>query len=577
MRKTKIVCTLGPACDNDDVLRQMIRNGLNVARFNFSHGTHEEHLGRLERVRRIAAEEGKVVACLLDTKGPEIRTGKFKTKPVMLEEGSKVVIRHEDIMGDATEFSCSYKQLHEDLKIGDRVMIDDGLVELDVVRIDGKDVQCTVRNAGPVSDYKSINLPGVVTHLPSMTDRDRSDIQFGVEHQYDFIAASFIRKASDVEDIRALCAEYGDDGIQIISKIENQEGINNFEEILAVSDGIMVARGDLGVEVPVEKVPVYQKMMLRRCIDTGKLSITATQMLDSMIRNPRPTRAEVSDVANAIIDGTGAIMLSGETANGKYPREAVAMMHKVAVETESTVDYWGKFVSERHTFVPSVATAVSHAGVTTAMDLNAKAILCVTSSGRTVRMLSRFRPLCPVVATTYNERTQRQLNLAWGVQCYLINKSSSSEEMFQTTQDIAQQNGFAGVGDLVVMIGGTPIGMSGTTNTMKVTHVGDVLVNGVGYGQFMETGEVVILPEDRSEFKTTLPANPIMVAKKFNPVDLPLMRQAAAIICEGDDAEYAVEVATILNIPVISKAKNASQILRDGMTVNVDPSKGIVS
>lgn len=577
MRKTKIVCTLGPASDSEEVLRELLKNGLDVARFNFSHGSHEEHLQRLERLRKVAEEEGKVVACLLDTKGPEIRTGKFNAKSVELRAGTQVIIRHDDVIGDETQFSCSYKKLHEDLKVGDRVMLDDGLVELDVTRIEDKDVYCTVYNEGPISDYKSVNLPGIITHLPSMTDRDREDIKFAVEHHFDFIAASFIRKASDVEEIRALCAGYGDKGIQIISKIENQEGVNNFDEIIAVSDGIMVARGDLGVEIPVEKVPVYQKHLLRRCMELGKLSITATQMLDSMIRNPRPTRAEVSDVANAIIDGTGAIMLSGETASGKYPAEAVEMMRKIAIEIEQTIDYWGKFSSRRHTFVPSVATAVSHAGVTTAMDLNAKAILCVTSSGRTVRMLSRFRPQCPVVATTYNRRVQRQLSLAWGVQCYMIEQTKSSDEMFAKTQEIAAENGFVEIGDLVVLIGGTPIGMSGTTNTMKVQHVGEVLVKGVGTGKLMQTGEVVILPEKRESFKTTLPANPIMVARKFNPDDLPLMRQASAIICEGDDANYAVEVATILNIPVVSNAKNATRILKDGMTVNVDPNKGIVS
>lgn len=578
MRKTKIVCTLGPACDNDEIVRQLVRSGLNVARFNFSHGSHEEQLGRVERLRRVAKKEGAIVALLLDTKGPEIRTSKFKTKPVDLVEHSEVMIRHDDIVGDASEFSCSYKELHGDVKPGDRIMIDDGLVELKVMEIIDKDIRCEVMNAGPVSDYKSINLPGVVTHLPSMTDRDRGDIKFAVDNNFDFIAASFIRKAADVEDIRSLCAEYGDDSIQIISKIENQEGVDNFEEILVASDGIMVARGDLGVEIPVEQVPVVQKMMLQRCVLQGKMSITATQMLDSMIRNPRPTRAEVSDVANAIIDGTGAIMLSGETASGKYPVEAVAMMNKIALETENSVDYWGKFSSQRYGYVPNVATAVSHAGVTTAMDLNATAILVVTSSGRTTRMISRFRPYCPIITTTYDLRVQRQLSLVWGTQCFLIGKSNSSDEMFELTQSIAQAAGFVKNGDIVIMIGGTPIGMSGTTNTLKVQHVGSILLTGKGIGKLIETGEVFVLPEVRDEdFTAVLPENVVLVAKKFTRDDVQLMRRANALISEEVQSDFLTEAASSLNIPVIINARNATEILSSGLTVSVDPTDGTVS
>ncbi len=579
MRKTKIVCTLGPACDNDQVVRDLIRTGMNVARFNFSHGSHEEHLGRVERLRRIAAQEGAIVALLLDTKGPEIRTGKFKTKPVELIEGSEVIIRHEDILGDASEFSCTYKQLHEDVGPDNVIMIDDGLVELDVVEIIDKDVHCIVKNGGPVSDYKSINLPGVVTHLPSLTERDEADIRFAIEHNFDFIAGSFIRKADDVEDIRSLCASLGDDAIQIISKIENDEGVINFDEIVHASDGIMVARGDLGVEVPVEMVPVYQKQMLQRCVNLGKMSITATQMLDSMIRNPRPTRAEVSDVANAIIDGTGAIMLSGETANGKYPVEAVEMMNKIALETENNIDYWSKFTSERYGYVPNVATAVSHAGVTTAMDLNAKAILVVTSSGRTSRMLSRFRPACPIVTTTYDLRVQRQMALVWGTKCFLIGKSNSSDEMFELTQSIAKASGFVKNGDIVVMIGGTPIGMSGTTNTMKVSHVGSVILTGTGIGKYINVGEIVKLAEGRDkDYTVVLPDNAVLVAKSVTRDDMYLLRRATAIVTEqSEDITFAEELASGLNIPIIVNAKNAMEILNEGQTVSVDPVEGTIS
>ncbi len=579
MRKTKIVCTMGPAVDSDEAVRRLIQNGLNVARFNFSHGDYEEHLGRVERVRRIAKEENKNVALLLDTKGPEIRTGKFKDKKVMLNEGEEVIIRHEDILGDSHEFSCTYKQLHHDVKPDDRIMIDDGLVELKVTRIEGEDVYTVVDNAGEVSNYKSINLPNVKTQLPSMTERDENDILFAVEHGMDFIAASFIRKAEDVEAIKKLLNDHGAGQIQVISKIENQEGVDNFEEILSVSDGIMVARGDLGVEVPVEKVPGIQKYILSRCLEEGKYSITATQMLDSMIRNPRPTRAEVSDVANALLDGTGAIMLSGETANGKYSAEAVAMMNTIAREIEENIDTDLYSIENVEEAVSNVVTATGEAAVAVSNAIHAAAILCVTDSGRTPRSISRFRPEAPIVALTYDARSQRQMSLTWGVEAFYDEslKSSDNEAFFDAAITLAKENGIIDAGDLVVLVCGSPVGQAGSTNTMIVRHVDSKVLNGKSMGTRIEMGEVFILDDEREDF-VFLPDNPVLVAENFTEDDLPLIREAVALVTEAADVKdnKAIEVARNLNLPIIYGVKDATKLLENDQVVSVDPVKKIV-
>lgn len=578
MRRTKIVCTLGPAVDSDEAIRNLIRNGLNVARFNFSHGDHEEHYGRLERVRRIAAEEGKNVALMLDNKGPEIRTGKFKEKSVELIADSEVVIRHEDILGDANEFSCTYKSLHEDLKIDDRIMVDDGLVELDVIAIEGKDVRTVVRNGGPVSNYKSINLPNVKTNLPALTERDIKDILFAVKYDMDFVAASFIRKAEDVETIKKLLADNNASHIQVISKIENQEGVDNIEEIIAVSDGIMVARGDLGVEVPVEKVPGIQKYILARCLEEGKYSITATQMLDSMIRNPRPTRAEVSDVANAILDGTGAIMLSGETANGKYSAQAVKMMNTIALEVENDPMLSPFPSGALEDAMTTVANSVSESAVAMAEDLAASAIICVTSSGRTPRSISRFRPEAPVLAVTYDERTYRQLALVWGVEGYLGEKVENLDDFFQQGIELAKEEKIVQEGDQVVFVCGSPIGQSGSTNTVIVRHIDSEGISGSGIGNRLEVGEVYILPEDRIDAEFFLPENAVLVSDTLSEEDLPLIRQSVAVVLEAESIEdnQTVEVAKNLNMPIVYGVKDARTVLFDGQIVCVDPINNLV-
>ena len=469
-KRTKIVCTLGPASEKEEVLTSLIENGLNVARMNFSHGSHEEHKGRMDLVKKVREKLNKPVAILLDTKGPEIRTGNFDQPEVLLEEGQKFTITMKDVMGTKEMCTVSYKGLANDVVAGDTILIDDGLVGLRVNEINGDDILCTVENSGIVKNHKGVNVPGVKINLPALTDKDVSDIEFGISQGIDFIAASFVRKVSDVLAIREILERNNATDIQIISKIENQEGVDNLDEIIAVSDGIMVARGDLGVEIPTEEIPVVQKLMIAKCNEAGKPVITATQMLDSMMRNPRPTRAEVTDVANAIYDGTDAIMLSGETAAGKYPVEAVKTMATIAKRTEETVDY-NKNLRNKELASTNVTDAISYATCTTAINLDAKAILTSTSSGDTARMVSKFRPSCPIVATTSNERVMRQLSLTWGVLPTLSTDGTNTDEVIANSMNAAKENNFVEENDLVVITAGVPVATSGTTNLIKVETI----------------------------------------------------------------------------------------------------------
>ena len=469
-KRTKIVCTLGPASEKEETLRELIKNGLNVCRMNFSHGSHEEHKGRMDVVKKVRAELNKPVAILLDTKGPEIRTGQFDMPEVLLEEGQTFTITMKDVMGNKEMCTVSYKGLAKDVVPGNTILIDDGLVGLTVKEVNGDDIVCVVENSGIVKNHKGVNVPGVKVNLPAITEKDRSDIEFGIEQGIDFIAASFVRKVSDVLAIREILEENNATDIKIISKIENQEGVDNLDEIIAVSDGIMVARGDLGVEIPTEEIPVVQKLMIKKCNEAGKPVITATQMLDSMMRNPRPTRAEVTDVANAIYDGTDAIMLSGETAAGKYPVEAVKIMATIAKRTEETVDY-NKNLRNKALASTNVTDAISYATCTTAINLDAKAILTSTSSGHTARMVSKFRPSCPIVATTSNERVMRQLSLTWGVLPTLSTDGTNTDEVIANSMNAAKENNFVEENDLVVITAGVPVATSGTTNLVKVETI----------------------------------------------------------------------------------------------------------
>ncbi|MGL5641638.1 MAG: pyruvate kinase, partial [Paraclostridium sp.] len=432
IKKTKIVCTLGPASQSEEILTQLVENGLNVCRFNFSHGSHEEHKERFDMAKKVREKLNKPVAILLDTKGPEIRTGNFDAPEVLLEEGQKFVITMKDIMGTKEMCTVSYKGLAEDVVPGDTILIDDGLVGLKVEEVKGEDIHCIVENSGIVKNHKGVNVPGVKINLPALTDKDISDIEFGISQGIDYIAASFVRKASDVLAIREVLEKNNATDVQIISKIENQEGVDNIDEILKVSDGIMVARGDLGVEIPTEEIPIAQKMMIRKCNELGKPVITATQMLDSMIRNPRPTRAEVTDVANAIYDGTDAIMLSGETAAGKYPVEAVKTMATIAKRTEETLNY-NELLKNKKLSGVNVTDAISHATCTTAIDLNASAIITSTSSGHTARMVSKFRPACPIIAATNDDKIMRRLALTWGVYPIIASEAKNTDEVVENS------------------------------------------------------------------------------------------------------------------------------------------------
>ena len=471
MRKTKIVCTLGPATDREGVLRQMLEAGMNVARFNFSHGSHEEHKRRLDQLKALREEMDLPVAAMLDTKGPEIRLRTFQNGPVTLKTGQEFTLTTRDIVGDEQGCSITYADLPGDVKAGDTILLDDGLVRLTVLETTAADVRCRVENDGAMKNNKGVNVPGIRLSMPYMSQRDREDILFGIEQGFDFIAASFVRTAADVREIRHLLDDAGSK-IRIIAKIENQEGVDNLSEILSVSDGIMVARGDMGVEIDFTEIPILQKQMISQCIACGKPAITATQMLDSMIRNPRPTRAEVSDVANAVFDGTSCVMLSGETASGKYPIEALSTMVNTVTAAEEAIDYWGRF-RERSLLpvVSGISDAITHSCCLTAMDLNASAILAATRSGYTAKVISRFRPACPIVALCQNESTRRQLAISWGVHPYLSGEVDSTDRMFSLAVDVARKENAVQIGDTVVITAGVPLGQSGTTNLIKAQIV----------------------------------------------------------------------------------------------------------
>ncbi|WP_270941531.1 pyruvate kinase [Romboutsia lituseburensis] len=574
MKRTKIVCTLGPASEKEEVLTQLVENGLNVCRFNFSHGSHEEHKGRLDMAKKVREKLGKPVALLLDTKGPEIRTGNFADPEVLLEEGQTFTITMKDVVGTKEICTVSYKGLAEDVNPGNVILIDDGLVGLRVKEVNGDDIVCIVENSGIVKNHKGVNVPNVSINLPAITDKDISDIEFGISQDVDFIAASFVRKASDVLAIREILERNNATDIQIISKIENQEGVDNLDEILKVSDGIMVARGDLGVEIPTEDIPVVQKMMIRKCNELAKPVITATQMLDSMIRNPRPTRAEVTDVANAIYDGTDAIMLSGETAAGKYPVEAVKTMASIAKRTEETLDY-DNLLKKNASNNTTVTDAISHATCTTAIDLNASAIITSTSSGHTARMVSKFRPECPIIATTTNEKAMRQLGLTWGVYTVKSSSSKNTDEVIENSIEAAKSANFINNGELVVITAGVPVGVSGTTNLIKVHVISEEIAQGIGVGTKTAEGKVRIIKSGEScgDFNE----GDILVTTMTNIDMNPYIEKAGAIVTEdGGMTSHAAIVGLNLDKPVVVSASKILETVKDGEVVTVDASRGVI-
>ena len=580
MRKTKIICTLGPSTDKGDVLRELIANGMNVARFNFSHGSYEEHGGRLANLKALREELGKPVAALLDTKGPEIRLKEFKNGVEMLEAGQTFTLTTREVEGTKEICSVTYKDLPHDVHEGGTIMLDDGLIMLRIEKVTDTDITCTVLNSGKIKTKKGVNVPGVHLSMPYLSQKDREDIIFGIQNGFDFIAASFVRTAQDVYDIRNLLNEY-DSNIRIIAKIENREGVNNIDSILSAADAVMVARGDLGVEIDFTELPGIQKNIIDRSFSFGKPIVTATQMLDSMMVNPRPTRAEISDVANAIYDGTSAIMLSGETAAGAYPVEALKTMSAIAERTENEPHYRDeRFKDAAHGQI-SVSDATAHAACLTARDVNAAAIVTVSGSGNTARLLSKYRPQQPIIACVMDEQVQRQLSLSWGITSLLMGPAKSTDELIEMSTALAEKNGYLHNGELAVVTAGVPVGVSGTTNMIKIHMVGNCLSTGVGVGRenadlTSASGKACVcrtLDEVRAKFK---PGMVLVVPSTTNEM-LEYVRDAAALVVEeaGLNSHAAIAGKALLK-PTIVGALGACSHIRDGLDIAVDCAHGSV-
>lgn len=578
MRKTKIICTLGPSTDKEGVLRDLIANGMNVARFNFSHGSHEEHLGRLEKLKALREELGKPVAALLDTKGPEIRLKDFKNGVENLVAGQTFTLTTRDVEGTNEICSITYKDLPMDVEPNGTIMLDDGLIKLQIQTVNDTDIVCTVLNSGKIKNKKGVNVPGVHLSMPYMSQRDKDDIIFGIQQGYDFIAASFVRTAQDVYDIRNLLNQY-DSNIRIIAKIENREGVNNIDSILSAADAVMVARGDLGVEIDFTELPGIQKTIIDRSFSFGKPIVTATQMLDSMIVNPRPTRAEISDVANAIYDGTSAIMLSGETAAGAYPVEALKTMSAIAERTEQEGFHLRSRTMDSNPGKISVSDATAHAACLTARDVNAAAIVTVSESGTTARLLSKYRPQQPIIACVMREQVQRQLSLSWGITPLMMSLAHSTDELIEMSTALAKENGYLHNGELAVVTAGVPVGVSGTTNMIKIHMVGNCLATGVGVGpenNDVASGKACVcrtMDEVRAKFK---PGMVLVVPSTSNEM-LSFVRDAAALVVEepGLNSHAAIAGKALLK-PTVVGAAGATSHIRDGLMVAVDCAHGSV-
>ena len=578
LRKTKIICTLGPATEDEGVLRRLMLGGMNGARFNFSHCTHEDAAKKLEAVTRLREELGLPIATILDTKGPEIRVKTFKNGPIELQAGDTFTLTTREVEGDDKVVSITYHDLPKDLKPGARVLIDDGLVEMRAEHVSETDIVCTVLNGGRVSNHKGINVPGTKLSMPFISEQDRSDIIFGIENGFDYIAASFTRSAEDILAIRQIFKEYNCHTMNIIAKIENMEGVDNIDEILRVVDGIMVARGDMGVEIPFEDVPVLQKELIQKSYLAGKQVVTATQMLDSMIKNPRPTRAEATDVANAIYDGTSCIMLSGETAAGKYPVEALETMVRIAEKAEQSINYIKRFNARDNSDVAfDVTNAISHATCTTAHDLGAKAIVTVTKSGVTARQLSKFRPLYPIVGCTTQAHVWRQLNLSWGVLPALIDEVSDTDALFERAVDAAEATGLVESGDLVVITAGVPLGISGTTNMMKVHVVGHVLLTGEGVTERSVSARLCVCKQLADIPKHFRDGDILVVPETDNTIVEYLRRCSGIITEEGGTNTHAAIVGLAMDKPVLTGAVHATDMLKSGAVVCLDAKTGRVS
>lgn len=577
MKKTKIVCTIGPASESVETLVQLIEAGMNVCRLNFSHGDHDEHLARIKNIREASKITGKMVAILLDTKGPEIRTHNMKDGIVSLVSGETVRISMTEVEGTKEKFSISYEGLINDVVVGNHILLDDGLVDLEVTDIDTEngEIVTVVKNSGILKNKKGVNVPGVSTNLPGITDKDAADIVFGIEHDVDYIAASFVRRASDVLAISEILEKHDATNIQIIPKIENQEGIDNIDEILKVSHGLMVARGDLGVEIPTEEVPIAQKMLIEKCNRLGKPVITATQMLDSMQRNPRPTRAEAGDVANAIFDGTDAVMLSGETAAGDYPVEAVTTMATIAIRAEEArvgQDAFALKTYSKTDMAEAIGQSVGH----TAKNLNIQTIVAATESGHTARMISKYRPKAHIVAVTFSESQARKLALSYGVYPYVSKKPSTTDEMMDLAAIVAKNNGYAKEGDLIIITAGVPVGERGTTNLMKIQLIGSKLQNGQGIGEEAVVGRAVVATSAEEAIKNAT-EDCVLVVKSTDKDYMPAIEKASALVVEaGGLTSHAAVVGIAQGIPVVVGAENITSLVENGEVITVDSRRGII-
>ncbi len=576
MKKTKIVATIGPSSEDEEVLSSMIDEGLNVCRLNFSHGNHEEHKKRIETIKKVRSEKKVPLAIMLDTKGPEIRIGTFKNSKIRIEQGQSFILTIKDVEGDQNKVSVSYKNIISDVEIGKRILIDDGLLEFVVQNIDEENIYMTAINSGELSDRKGVNIPDTKIKLPSLTERDIDDIKFGIKNGIDFIAASFIRTRNDVLEIRKVLEENSGHHISIISKIESREGVDNIDEILEVSDGIMVARGDLGVEIRPQEIPLVQKELIRKCNEAGKVVITATQMLDSMTRNPRPTRAEVTDVANAILDGTSAIMLSGETAAGKYPVASVRMMKEISENTEESVEYKEKLRLFSNFHKGYITDALAKATWQIAKDLSAKAIITATSSGQTSRAISKFRPNQTIIALTYSTDVMRKLYLEWGVYPILVNENSNYEELFREGIFKAKSD-FINDGDIVILTAGVPMGKSGSTNLLKVEVVAKMLSKGMPIGKGKYIGRAVVA-NNEEELLNNFKDEDIIITIGMHKDMVKFVERASAIVTEeGGLTSSGAIIGLTLKKPTIVGASNVTKLIKTGDIITLDLESGIIS
>ncbi|EIW13705.1 pyruvate kinase [Lactiplantibacillus plantarum EGD-AQ4] len=578
MKKTKIVSTLGPASTDTDTIVKLIEAGANIFRFNFSHGDHEEHLDRLNKVHEAEKITGKTVGIMLDTKGAEIRTTVQANGKSEYKIGDKVRISMDESL-DTThdKIAVTYKNLYDDVHVGGHVLFDDGLLDMKIDEKDeaNRELVTTVQNAGVLGSRKGVNAPGVSINLPGITEKDSSDIRFGLDHEINYIAASFVRKPQDVLDIRELLEEKHMEHVQIFPKIESQEGIDNADEILKVCDGLMVARGDMGVEIPAENVPLVQKSLIKKCNALGMPVITATQMLDSMQENPRPTRAEASDVANAVFDGTDATMLSGESANGLYPVESVAMMAKIDEKAENTLAENGTLQLNRFDKT-SVTETIGIAIARAAKNLNIKTIVAATESGYTAKMISKYRPNADILAITFDERTQRGLMVNWGVQPIVADKPETTDDMFDLAASKAVELGFAKEGDLILITAGVPVGERGTTNIMKIQLIGSKLADGQGVGDETVIGKAVIATSAQEAIDKAVEGG-VLVTKTTDKDYLPAIEKSSALVVEnGGLTSHAAVVGISMGIPVIVGVKDATSVISDGQLITVDSRRGLV-